>query len=113
MSRILRLQTLIDKGACAEQVELFRKLYGDKVRVTQKLCVAVADKFSFDWAATKLLSASAGAEYERDMAQVWAEYQRVMASAGAEYERVMASAWAEYQRVKARAFAKCYNEDKP
>ena len=101
MSRILRLQTLIDKGACAEQVELFRKLYGDKVRVTQKLCVAVADKFSFDWAATKLLSAS-----------VWAEYERDMAPAEAEYQRVKASAWAEYGRVRARAFAKCYNEDK-
>ena len=73
MSRILHLQTLIDNGACASQVALFRELYGDKVRVTQKLCVAVADKFSFDWAAIKLLSAPAWAEYGRVMARTFAK----------------------------------------
>ena len=52
MSRTLTLQTLIDKGACSEQVELFRAKFGESVRVTQRLCVSVADAFDWDWATT-------------------------------------------------------------
>ena len=101
MSRTLTLQTLIDKGACSEQVELFRTRFGTSVRVTQRLCVSVADAFAWGWAAQHLLSAPA-----------WAEYVRVNAAAQAEHERVWAAAWAEYDRVTARTFAKLYNEDK-
>jgi hypothetical protein len=88
MSRTLTLQILIDKGACLEQVELFRAKFGTSVRVTQRLCVSVADAFAWDWAAQHLLSAPA-----------WAEYVRVKAPARA-----------EYVRVKARTFAKLYHE---
>ncbi len=101
MTRTLTLQTLIDKGACSEQVELFRATFGESVRVTQRLCVSVADAFSWPWAARHLLSAPASAEYERVTAPAWAEYKRVTAAARAEYER-----------VTARTFAKLYNGDK-
>ena len=98
------VQTLIDKGACYAQVELFRAKFGESVRVTQRLCVSVADAFDWNWAAGHLLSKPAWAEYERVTAPAW----RVWAPARAEYERV----WAEYGRVTARTFAKLYNEDK-
>ena len=97
MSRTLTLQTLIDKGACYAQVELFRAKFGESVRVTQRLCVSVADAFDWNWAARHLLSKPARAEYER-----------VTAPARAEYERVKAAAWAECGRVTARTFAKLY-----
>ena len=126
MSRTLTLQTLIDKGACYAQVELFRAKFGESVRVTQRLCVSVADAFDWNWAARHLLSkparaecgrvtAPARAEYERVTAPARAEraeYERVTEPAGAEYWRVKAAAQAEYGRVTARTFAKLYNEDK-
>ena len=112
MSRVLTVQTLIDKGACSSQVELFRSMFGEQVRVTQKLCASVADKFDFIWAASHLLSAPALAEYERACAPARAEYERVRASAWAECDRACAPAWAEYQRARAPAFAKAYNGDK-
>ena len=123
MSRALTLQTLIDKGACSKQVELFRVRFGKSVHVTQRLCVSVADAFDWNWAARHLLSkparaecrrvtAPARAEYERVRAAALAEYKRVTAATRAEYERVTAAAWAEYDRVAARTFAKFYNEDK-
>jgi hypothetical protein len=101
--RILELQTLVNNGACAEQVELFKQVFGDSVAITPELCVSVADKFDFAWAAQHLLSPEARADYWRVTEAVWAEYERARESAWAEYERVTAPAWAEYRRVTASA----------
>ena len=49
--RVLTLQTLIDYGACEEQVEEFRKRFGENVEVTEKLAASVADEFDWNWAA--------------------------------------------------------------
>jgi hypothetical protein len=114
----LTAQQLIDEHACIGQVKLFRKMFGDSVNVTQRLCVSVAGKFDFCWAARHLLSlqaldeykrvtAPALAKYERVRAPALAEYNRVMAPALAEYNRVMALAWAECERVMAPAWAEC------
>jgi cell division septum initiation protein DivIVA len=118
--RILELQTLVNNDACAEQVELFKQMFGNSVEITPELCVSVADKFDFTWAVRHLLSpaaradyervrAPARAEYERAKESVRADYERVRAPAWAEYyERVRAPAWAEYERVKARAFGELF-----
>ncbi len=132
-ARTLTIQTLIDKGACSKQVELFHAKFGESVRVTQRLCVSAANQFLWNWAAKYLLSKIAWAKYGRVTAAVWAEYDRVIVAAWAEYERVKApasaeyhratapalaeyervtaGAWAEYERVTARTFAKLYNGD--
>ena len=52
--RILTLQTLIDKGACSSQVELFRTTFGDSVRVTLKLARQMADRFDWGCAAEQV-----------------------------------------------------------
>jgi hypothetical protein len=48
----LHLQTLVDKGACSDRVELFRERFGESVRVTEALCVkvgiAVSEKCDVD-----------------------------------------------------------------
>jgi hypothetical protein len=99
-SRVLKLATLVELGACKSQTDLFKEKFGESVRVTEKLCEKVAALFNFDWAARHLLTAQACAEYER-----------VRALARAEYERVTAQARAEYERVRAPAFAKLYIGD--
>ncbi len=105
----IHLQTLIDNGACASQTDLFRKMFGDSVNVTQKLCVSVADKFDFGWAADHLLTSPERAEYERITAPAWADYQRARAAAQADFERIRAAALADYVLTQARAFVKVYN----
>jgi hypothetical protein len=119
-SRLLKLSTLIELGACSDQVELFRKTFGESVRVTEKLCLSVSDKFAWTWAASHLLSALT--EYARVRALAWAEYKRVISLAcseyeraiapavatRAEYERITAPARTEYERAKALAFARGY-----
>jgi cell division septum initiation protein DivIVA len=104
-SRTLTLATLKKKGACKEQVVLFRKMFGKSVEITEALCVEHAAVFSWGWAAENLLTAAALAEYQRVRAAALAEYQRVTAAALAECERVTAPAWAEYARVTAAALA--------
>jgi hypothetical protein len=103
-SRTLKLQTLIDKRACAAQVDLFRASFGDSVEVTESRCAEHALAFDWDWASRHLLGAPALAEYKRVCASAWAEYDRVRAPAWAEYDRVRAPALAEYKRVRASAW---------
>ena len=70
MSRILLLQTLIDKGACSSQVAIFRAKFGESVVVTEALCESVAGIFDWSWAARELLTATAFARaYIADIAE--------------------------------------------
>ena len=71
-SRTLTLTTLKKKGACSEQVALFRKMFGRSVEITEALCVEHASVFSWGWAARNLLTAPALAEYLRATAPAWA-----------------------------------------
>jgi len=105
MGKILKLQQLIDADACSKQVELFRSTFGDQVEVTVELALSVFDKFDWDFAARKFLSAPALAEYEKVRAAALAEYYKVMAAALAEYDKVRAAALAEYDKVRAAALA--------
>ena len=108
MSRPLTLETLLKRGACADQCQRFADTFGNSVDVTPELCVSVADQFDWAWAVWRLLSPEAQAEHERVCALARAEYERVRDSAQAKYERVYAPAWAEYWRVCAREFGRLY-----
>ena len=128
----LTLRQLLDAEACAPQVVLFRSLFGDAVDVTAEECVAVSDKFHWDFAANQFLTyaelaeydrvrAPALAEYESFSAAAWAEYQCVRAAARDEPERVTAALneywraeapeWDKLQRVLAAAFGRLYSTD--
>ena len=68
------------KGARASQVALFAETFPHGTEITEAVCLAVADKFDWDWAAQNLLSPESDAEYQRVRAQADAEYQRVCAA---------------------------------
>jgi len=104
-SRVLKLATLVELGACESQTVLFKVIFFKSVPVTEKLCEEVAALFDFGWAARHLLTAPARAQFERVRAPACAEYERVRAPACAQYERVRAPARAEYDRVTAQARA--------
>ena len=105
MSKIITLRQLDAKGACQDQRDKFKEIFGSQVEVTLDLCIKHAQDFDFNWAANHLLSSTASLEYERVRAPARAEYERVTAPAWAEYARVRASPWAEYARVRASAWA--------
>ena len=118
----LTLQQLTDAEACAPQVAMFRSLFGDSVEVTEDSCVAVFDKFKWNFAANNFLTPAARDEYkrvttpardeyDRVRAAAWAEYKRGTAAAMSEYRRVGASAGGEYDRVRAAAFGRLYSTD--
>ena len=86
--KTITLALLEKHGACSDQVALFKKTFGDEVKLTKSnLKIALAADLSFDWCEC-LLTDSARAEYEK-----------VCDSARAEYEKVCGPAWAEYEKV--------------
>src|SRR3990167_2306304 len=102
--KLLTLQQLQDHRACSDQIQLFRKLFDESAIVTVKACVAVADKFNWEWAARHLLKAIARAEYNRVKDPARKKYYWVVDLAWAEYKQVTDPAWAEYQRIQAATF---------
>ena len=68
----LTAKLLESKGACPNQVALFRERFGESVQVTEELCVAVDTEFNWDWAATNLLSARAQKAYSEATARAFA-----------------------------------------
>jgi hypothetical protein len=119
---------LEELGACQSQIDAFRALWGDgPAPMTVETALEHAQTFEWEWAADKLLTDAARAEYERARAAAWAEaaraeaaeferatapalaeYLRARASAWDEYDRAKDAAWAEFERAKARAFAEAY-----
>ena len=89
-------------GACQDQVDAFRAIWGDgpapmTVEAAVEAALEHAQVFKWDWAAYQILSDAA-----------WAEYDHATASAWAEYKRARAAVFAEYNRACARAFAEAY-----
>ena len=91
-------QMLIDGNACAHQVELFERMFGDSVVVTVARAKEVAHLFNWEWA-VRLLDDEAGSAYTRSTAAARADYTRDGADALAEYKRVADAARDEYKRV--------------
>jgi hypothetical protein len=74
--RKLTLKTLIAKGACKDQVDLFKAAFGGRVDVTVALCVKHAGQFDWSWAARNLLSEAGRADYVQEAAQAWASLHK-------------------------------------
>lgn len=81
---------LIKLGACMDQLEKFKKLFGKKIKLTEKIVLQHYKEFNMEWAVFKLLSTSA-----------WEEY-----------DKIRASAWEEYEKIKVLTFYKLYDRNK-
>ena len=109
-SRMITLAQLVEHRACESKRDLFKELFGDKVEITVELCIAVADKFDFSWAANNLLSASARKLYDETCAPAWKLYDETCAPAWKLYEETRAPAWKLYEETCAQAL-KLYNKE--
>ena len=97
----ITLRNLKAKGACEEQVALFKETFGQSVEVTEETCdKAVKAGIDFNWASANLLSRTQLAEYQRIEGPAWAEYQRIRGPALAEYERIRGPAFYQASMIK-------------
>jgi hypothetical protein len=71
--KTITLQTLKDKGACADQVALFAKRFGEQAEVTGSACIAVAPLFNWDWAAQNMLSPAQRKACDAALAEAFAK----------------------------------------
>ena len=64
----LTVKHLVELKACSLQVDLFQRLFGSSVEVTEELCLKHYSEFDWDWAAKHFLTDPALAAYERTTA---------------------------------------------
>jgi len=107
------VELLKSHDACQDQVDLFATTFPDGVCVTEAVCLAVADKFDFAWAAENLLPPEARAEYRAKHAPIRAEYKAKSAPIWAEYQAKHAVIWAEYEAKRAPIRAEYEAKDAP
>ena len=106
---IITAKKLESLGACANQVELFRHLFGERQKVTVDLCRKYAANFDWDWAAANLLSAPAWKAYEEAEATARKACQEAEATARKAYQEAKATAWKAYDEATAPVL-KAYDE---
>jgi len=102
----LTAKMLVSKGACADQVSKFRRLWPRGV-VPSRAAIQRAEKagLCLDWYAKHFLSASALATYDAARATAWVTYDAARASAWATYEAARAPALATFDAARAPAWA--------
>jgi len=87
----LTVKMLKKHKACQEQVDMFEATFPDGVQVTEDVCLAVADKFEFTWAAGHLLPPEARAEYKAEHTPILADYFARQSPSGEEYRQQRAA----------------------
>jgi hypothetical protein len=70
MTTVITLAQLREAGACKSQLDLFKKRFGESVRVTEELAIQYGPEFDTEWAAMNLLSPSVYDEYVAALAPV-------------------------------------------
>ena len=98
------LKMLVRAKACKSQRDVFAELFPDGIDVTEAVCVSVADKFDWDWAAWHLLPAPLDADYQAKRAPLDADYRAKRTPLDADYWAKCASLYADYRAKCAALF---------
>ena len=109
-------ELLCAKGACTDQIALFRKFYPKGKNVTLAACLRHATRFNWRWAARNLLSApaqkacikeidTAQTAYDRKCDAAWEASGKASGAARGAYDRKCATASNAYYKASATAFA--------
>ena len=92
MKTYITLKQLERAGACASQRRVFKRQFGARVRVSEKLAEIYAEKFNWAWAAYSLLTPQALRVWCRVDARIW------RSGLGS----------SEHRSARARAFARAF-----
>ena len=109
----LTVELLKKREACREQVDLFAATFPDGVEITEAVCLSVADMFDFEWAAARLFTAGAWANYLAGRARIQEEYRAKRASIQAEYGAKLAASLEDYLSGRVRILEECRTECTP
>jgi hypothetical protein len=91
--------------ACDDQVATFEREWPDGCVPTLAICHrALALGLDLDWAARKLLPATAAKAYDQATATAWNAYAEAMAPARKAYNEAIAPAAKAYEEARAPAF---------
>jgi hypothetical protein len=101
--------TLRERRACAEQVELFASLFPDGVEVTEELCVKHAQDFGWDWASEYLLPRLAHEAYDEAVRPAYKAYNEAIRVAREAYIEATRPAREAYDEAVRPAY-KAYDE---
>ena len=100
----ITVKQLVKLNACANQVVIFKRLFGPSATVTLANCVKAGKAgLAFDWAARNLLPATARDAYQKARAPALDAYQKARATALDAYEKETAPALDAYQKATATA----------
>lgn len=107
-------KTLQECGACQEDMDSFMK-HGHGHDITAELTTRHADRFDWDWAASRLLNREGKAEYARIRREAHAEHADAVERAHATFHSAVQgrklSGWASFVKDHA-AFAKAAAESR-
>ena len=101
--RVLTIEQLKRKKACPHQIALFKQLFGNRVVITEKKCLAYWNKFQFNWAASNFLTLRQYRKYARDIGLAEVKYNNSVLDSPAEkrYLRLL-------RKERAKAFGRYY-----
>ena len=99
-ARDISAQWIIDHGACISQLDTYIATFGDDpLAITPALIIRAAEVgLDIDWAARRLLTPPA-----------WAEYDRATRPARDEFDRAVNAAWEEHDRATRAARDEFYS----
>ena len=121
---ILTARRLRELIACEQELNIFIRIWGEQVDVTEERMVEQAETFDWYWAADRLLSLVGYEEFTRIVDEAKATRDKTIEIAykkleeatevdDQEFQRVKKAAKLEVEKVKARAFAQLYNGEVP
>jgi hypothetical protein len=106
----ITLALLKSKGACANQVALFKQHFGEgPAPLDDATAIKMARVFDFSWAADNLLSEEGRKAYKEAMAALRKAYEESRAALWKAYEEAEAPLWKAYEEAKAPLW-KAYKE---
>ena len=100
----ITLKDLRRMGACSDQVELYKSLFGTEVELTREAVVQYGAQFDLNWIAPKIMSEAQYADYESKRDALDADYVSKRAPLYADYESKRAPLDADYDSKRATLF---------
>ena len=97
-------ELLCAKGACTDQIALFRKLYPKGKNVTLAACLRHATRFNWRWATRNLLSAPAQKACIKEIDTALEAYAKARLAAREAYAKASRAARGAYDRKCAAAW---------
>ena len=104
MANVITLDMLIEKNACQEQANLFKKYYGKSVEITEDICLKYSNKFEFDWLVDNILSGDQREAYMTIQVPAYKAYNAIETAAGEAYQAIRVPAAEAYVAIRGPAY---------